>query len=129
MNSLQFTDNPLACKMPDTYIEIQVDTAKVLESWQMSLLSFEWLAKNGRIKPTKDLKEPDRAKRTSIETAIKNGQPITKSVLGIGLYENIEIGSGKAEFLTLAASGFQALPVHIHKSHEQDFKPFLADVK
>jgi hypothetical protein len=45
------------------------------------------------------------------------------------MMENIEIGCGRAEFLTLAAHGLKTMPVHIPKSNESDFKPFRADVK
>jgi hypothetical protein len=40
--------------------------------------------------------------------------------------ENVEIGAGRAVFLTLAALGAKKLPVHIPKTHEDEFSPFLA---
>ena len=47
----------------------------------------------------------------------------------IGMMDNVEIGVGRAELLTLAAAGIETMPVHIPKSSESDFKPFRADVK
>jgi hypothetical protein len=48
--------------------------------------------------------------------------------LGIGLQDNVEIGSERAVLLTLAALGYETMPVHIPKSNESDFKHFRADV-
>jgi len=126
--TINLIDNSAVLKNPDIYIEIEIDTIKILKSWKTSLRSFEWLDKKGNIKPITDLNEQDKHHRQEIENALKNGQNIPKSILGIGVYDNIEIGSNRAEFLTLTAHGQKTLPVHVRKSQEQDFQPFRTDV-
>lgn len=103
-----------------------IDAAKALESWRTSLFSFEWLDENGNIKPFEDLSAAEADKRRRVEDTLDKGGALERPVLGIGLQDNVEIGAGRAEFLTLAARGMATIPVHIPKSCESDFKPFLA---
>lgn len=124
--TLNLIDNKAALARPDQYICIEINTTAVIKSWQLSVFSFEWLEHDGTIKPQNALKETDQEKRTLVENALQNNAPIEKPLLGIGIQDNVEIGSGKAVLLTLAAKGFKTLPVHIPKSNESDFKPFLA---
>lgn len=124
-----FTNNKATETRPDYYLDVTVDVPTVLKSWQQSLFSHEWLSPEGRIKDLKELPASEQPKRETVELAIAQGRDISKPVLGIGLLDNIEIGSGKAEFLTLAALGHKKIPVHIPKSNESDFKDFISDVK
>ncbi len=128
MNTITFTDNKAAQGQENTYLSITVDVARVLESWHCSLFSFEWLAPDGTIKSFADMPEKEQAKRRAVEELLSKGVPISKPVLGIGIQDNVEIGAGRAEFLTLAAKGLTEIPVHIPKSNEKDFKAFLAKV-
>lgn len=128
LDNIQFIDNPAVQNSDGAYLDIQINVAKALESWRLSLFSFEWLTPEGKIKTTEALSENERPKRRTTESHIKNGTALEKPILGIGLKDNIEIGAGRAIFLTLAAHGMKTMPVHIPKSNESDFKPFRADV-
>ncbi|MCB1532714.1 MAG: hypothetical protein KDJ35_07580 [Alphaproteobacteria bacterium] len=110
------------------YLEITVDVARVLESWRDSIFSFEWLLNDGTIKPERDLPPREKPKRALVEEKLSKNQPLEKPILGIGINDNVEIGVGRAEFLTLAAHGAKTIPVYIPKSNESDFKEFLAEV-
>ncbi|MGQ0527354.1 MAG: hypothetical protein ACT4OY_04905 [Alphaproteobacteria bacterium] len=122
-----FSDNPAvsAAADPGKYVEIMVSAPKVLESWRLSLFSYEWLDGDGRIKPLEALPAHEQHKRLNAETLIRAGQPLIKPVLGIGILDNVEIGSGRAEFMTLAARGVTPIPVHIPRSNLAEFKPFM----
>lgn len=126
--NLHFVANPVTNGNGRQYADIEVNVSSVLESWRHSIFSFEWLTPEGAIKKISDLSDREKLKRVTVEEQIQNSQPIVKPVLGIGLMDNIEIGSGRAEFLTLAALGLQHIPVHVLKSSESDFKLYLADV-
>ena len=65
----------------------------------------------------------------AVENNFKVNKPIEKPVLGIGLLENIEIGIGRHVFLTAAHLGYKKIPVHIPKSHADDFLPFIYETK
>lgn len=121
-DQIKFQDNPVAAGRPDHYIEITVDTAKIMKSWRASLFSFEWLLPDGRIKSVAELSDSERPRREAVETAIAKKQTLDKPILGIGMMDNVEIGSGRATFLTLVAHGLKTIPVHIPRSNEADFK-------
>jgi len=123
--TLQFTDNPSLKGREDRYAVVRVDTAAVLKSWRKSLFSFEWLASGGEIRGIDDLPLHERDKRLKIEKAMKQGEPLGRPVLGIGMLDNVEIGAGRDVFLTLAASGARDIEVHIPVSCQKDFKPFV----
>jgi hypothetical protein len=123
--SPRFIDNPAIRGRETHYIEIEIDAARILQSWRESLFSFEWMRPDGRIKPASDLSAADQQRRAEVERKLAAGEALEKPVLGIGLLDNVEIGAGRAIFLTLAALGMDRLPVHIPKSHEADFASFL----
>lgn len=126
MADIAFIDNPVIRGREKQYAEIVIDCRKILESWRASLFSYEWLLPDGRIRAAGELSETEQPKRTAVEDRLKKGTPIEKPVLGIGLLENVEIGSGRATFLTLAARGLKTMPVHVPKSNLDEFNPFLA---
>ncbi len=128
IETIEFIDNKAAQSNPEKFVNVTIDTAKVFESWKDSLYSFEWLNSDGKIKSFEDLSAAEADKRRIVDDAIKNKRPLEKPVLGIGMIENIEIGAGRATFLTLTNMGLKTMPVHIPKSCESDFKEFLTEV-
>lgn len=123
---IAFIDNPVIGTRRDRYADVTVDAARILKSWRESLYSFEWMLPDGRIKSRDELPPPERPGRDAVEALIRKGGPLEKPVLGIGLLENVEIGSGRATFLTLAAAGMETIPVHIPLSNREEFEPFLS---
>ena len=121
-----FIDSPAIKGREERYVTLDVDTAKVLDSWKNSLYAFEWLTEEGLIRERDSLPEQDRTKYAAVESCLKTGEALEKPVLGIGMMDNIEIGAGRAVFLTLTAKGLERLPVHVPKSHRDDFAAFLA---
>ncbi len=122
---INYIDNTVATTRPEYFICITVDTNKVIKSWKESLHSFEWLLPDGRIKDLTELPENEQPKRINAEQKIETSAAFEKPVLGIGIMDNIEIGSGRADFLTIAAHGVKEIQVHIPKSNENDFKDFI----
>ena len=125
LSDLHFVDNPVVAGREDRYDTVEIHVDSVLESWRMSLFSYEWVRPDGQIKTLTELPPAEQPKRTAVEESLKNQTPLEKPVLGIGLLENVEIGSGRALFLTLAALGCKTLPVHIPKSNLKEFKGFI----
>lgn len=126
IHNIEFIDNPVVSPRRDQYVDVSVDVEKVLKSFRSSLYAYEWMLSDGRIKARDELPEHEQPKRDDAEDKLKQGKPMEKPVLGIGLIENIEIGSGKAVFLTLAAAGIKTMPVHIPKSNADEFTAFLS---
>ncbi len=126
LTNLHFTDNPALRSRPDHYVAITVDVAKIMKSWRSSLFAFEWMLPDGRLKSCEELPAGEQARRAAVEASLRQGQPLEKPILGIGMMDNVEIGAGRAVFLTLAAHGLKTMPVHIPKTHQKEFSPFLA---
>lgn len=122
LKTLEFLDNPAA---KGNYLSVDVSLPAILESWQCSLFSFEWLNKDGAVKALDDLPVIQREQRLEIELLLNDRKPLIKPVLGIGLMNTVEIGSGKAVLLTLAAHNLASLPAHIPASNRDEFKKFL----
>ena len=107
-------------------MSVDVDVQAVLDSWKSSLFAFEWINADGTLKTLDELPLAQRQKRLDLERDIKAGTALIKPVLGIGMLGSVEIGSGKAVFLTLAAAGYESIPVHITKADHSDFTAFLS---
>lgn len=129
LNEIKFIDNAAIGTRHENYTTVFVDVRAVLKSWQLSLFSFQWLSPEGQIKSLPELPVDEQPKRKGVEEKLQAAAAIERPILGIGLMDNIEIGVGRAEFLTLAAHGMETIPVHIPKSNESDFKAFLATLE
>ncbi len=121
-----FIDNSAIQSRADSYVTVTVDVGRVLQSWRESLFSYEWMRPDGQLKSGAELPEKEQPKRAAVEDSLRKKEPLEKPVLGIGMMDNIEIGVGRATFLTLAAMGINNIPVHIPKSHRDEFSSFLA---
>ena len=119
-----FADSPTLNRT--RYRVAKVDSAAVLESWRRSLYAFEWLDKDGRIKDQAALPPDQAAAWRDVLAALDRGAPVTRPVLGIGINDCVEIGTGKAAFLALAAQGAETIDVYIPAAQEEEFTPFLA---
>lgn len=124
MNNIEFTDNPAIRGKENSYITVSVKAPDVIKSWKSSLFSFEWITAEYKIKPFEDLPEKEQEKRREVEARLQAGKPVEMPILGIGMLDNVEIGSGRAVFLTLVANGVEEIPVHIPVTYKDDFKPF-----
>ena len=123
---ITFVDNQAIKDSSDRYESVQVDVQKVLESWRASLFAFEWILPDGRIRDISELSPEEKAKWDVVEECLERAEPLEKPVLGIGLLDNVEIGIGRHIFLAAVIYGLSDIPVHIPKSHKEDFEPFLS---
>lgn len=121
-----FVDNTVAAARPEQYVELVVDARKVLTDWKASLLAHELLDTNGFVKGDDDLNESRLEKREVIRSRLNAGEALEKPILGIGIFDNVEIGSGSDILATLVMEGVVEIPVHIRKSQSRDFDAFKA---
>ena len=122
LKKIDFIDHEAA---NNSFTCVEVDLKQVVESWRESVFSFQWMTSEGAIKAPEALSPDDQDKRMAIEKAVQDGTAIKKPVLGIGLQDHVEIGSGRAELMTLAQLGYKSAPVHIPKSNLDFFEKFL----
>lgn len=123
---LLLIDNPAIAGRAERFVTITVHTGKVLAGWRASLMAHEWLTPEGHLRAIDDLNMLDRDKVLKAQKALAAGQALTRPVLGIGIFENIEIGAGRDSFFTLAAAGHTRMDVHIPLSNREEFNRFLA---
>ena len=121
----RFTDNSALKGREEKFVTLDIKVAPVLASWQESIFSHEWLTPDGKIKKMSDMADKVQLRRAEIDKILGSDSPLERPVLGIGILDNVEIGSGKDLFLSLAALGMTTIPVHIPKSHENDFRMFI----
>lgn len=122
---LNLVDNPSLKGREDKYDTIEVNLDAVLKSWKISLFSFEWLTPDGDIRTPEQLPEKEREKYEHALSLYHSGQAMERPILGIGIMDNIEIGSRRDVLLTLITQNIQTLSVHVPKSNKQDFTPYL----
>ncbi len=120
----RFKDNPALKGREDKFITINAKVSVVLASWRESLFAHEWLDSEGRIKPPSELSEKIRRNRENAITQIDSNENLVRPVLGLGITDTVEIGSGRDLFLVLASRGINIISVHIPRSHQKDFKIF-----
>ena len=125
IKSVKFNDNQAATSQPDRFVEIYIDIKKVIESWRLSVFSFEWLTNDGHIKSPEDLSCKDQQRRQNVMSLYNAGEAVMKPVLGIGVMDNVEVGSGREVLLCLAELGVETMPVHIPKTNIKDFEKFI----
>ncbi len=119
-------DGPSIRGRQDSFVLQEVSSEKVLKSWKYSLFAHEWLDGDGKILKIDDMMDREQKKRLDVLKRLKNREPLEYAVLGLGLTDHIEIGAGRAIFLTLVAEGYRALPVYIPKSCLKEFKNYLS---
>lgn len=119
-----FIDNP-AVGGKAGFITVTVSVGLVIASWRESLFAHEWLREDGSLKSPRDQSPGLQEKRRAIEARLEQGEAFEKPVLGMGILDTVEIGSGRDVLLTLASAGVSQIPVHIPKSHLEEFRLFI----
>lgn len=109
----------------DSFLQGEAIIAPVLASWRESLFAHEWLHQDGKIRKPSEMNEKMRTRRLAIEEQLDSETLLERPVLGIGILDNIEIGAGRDLLLACAARGMDRIPVHIPKSHVEDFRLFI----
>lgn len=108
----------------EKYDVVEVNLDAILESWKISLFSFEWLTTDGHIRTPDQLPESERTKYDNVLSKYKDQEELERPILGIGVMDNVEIGSRRDVLLTLATQGIKTLSVHIPWSNRDDFAPY-----
>lgn len=122
--SVKFIDNSGIKGRENSYVALTVKADLVIQSWKNSLFSFEWLTPDGKIRGASLLSESDQQKFNAVAKKLKYGEAVERPILGFGILDNVEIGSKKDVFLTLASHGVTEISVHILKQDEKHFADY-----
>lgn len=124
--TITFTDNPAIESRMERYVTLELSTARVLAGWRSSLMAHEWLDANGHARKPDTLNMLDRDKVLKAEKILESGGALPRPVLGIGIFDNIEIGAGRDIFCLLVLKGTHRFEAHVPRSNEKEFKSYLA---
>ena len=117
--------NPSIKGREGDFTTVKVDLSAVLDSWKISLFSFEWLTPEGSIREVSDLPEAERVKYESVSHQIDVGESVECPVLGIGVMDNVEIGSRRDVLLTAYSKGVRVMDAHVKTANLDDFKSYI----
>lgn len=123
-DTITFTDNPAIESRMERYVTLKLSTAHVLAGWRSSLMAHEWLDQNGHVRKPDTLNMLDRDKVLKAERILDGGGSLPRPVLGIGIFDNIEIGAGRDIFCLLVLKGARTIEAHVPRSNEKEFKAF-----
>lgn len=129
MSHPQFCDHAVTLNNPDDYVELQVMPNQILQAWRSSMFAHELIAKDGRIKDENDLEGQNLEKYLTAFEALKRGESIEKPLLGIGIYDGVEIGTGREIIVAAFHLGIPNVPIHVRKAQSDEVQACLASVK
>lgn len=124
-SSIKFIDNSSIKGREEKFVTLTVNSAKILKSWKSSLFSFEWLTPDGKVRSPDELGKIEQEKFHNITALYQKGDALERPLLGIGVLDNIEIGSRRDIFLTLCAYDVPEISVHVLKQDEKEFDDYL----
>ena len=124
-HSFNLKDNTTLKDRADKFTILQVDLSKIVKDWKKSLYSFEWLLPDGTVRPPEKLTTQYRHQYNNVEQIYQLSGTLERPILGLGMMDNVEIGSRKEVLLTLTRLGVETMDVHVPKSCLEDFKKFM----
>lgn len=124
-DQINLVDNPAIKGQEDKYKTVTIDVTAVIKDWRSSLFAHSWVNPDGRMKTLEELSQVEQERRHEVEERLASGNAIERPILGIGLLDHVEIGSGRSIFVTLAAHEIEQLSVHIRLSNEEELQKFF----
>lgn len=115
-----YIDHAVVARTPDDYVSVTVDIASVFEAWKLSIFSHELLDQMGGVKNEDSLGGDVLKKFLTAREAFNRGEPLEKPVLGIGIYDGVEIGIGREIMAAAFQAGEKTIPVCVRKSQKDE---------
>lgn len=129
MSHSQFCDHAVTLNNPDDYVELQAMPDTILQAWRSSMFAHELIARDGRIKNEQDLEGQSLEKYLTAFEALKRGEPIEKPLLGIGIYDGVEIGIGREIIAAAFHLDIPNVPIHVRKAQCDEVQACLNSVQ
>ena len=125
MSAAAFTNHEVVNKSPSDYVEIIVSLAVLVKAWSHSAFAYEMLESGGSIKPDTKMGHDILERYLRAQNALKNGDAVTKPVIGIGIMDNVEIGIGREIAVAAYAIGLDNMPVHVRVQQSKEIEKLL----
>jgi len=121
----KFCNHIVVDKCPDDYIEFVTSPHAIFKAWKLSFFAHELLKSDGSVKVEPELSGDALQKYITASENIKRGDAIEKPVLGIGLFDGIEIGIGREIIAAAYHAQITEIPVCVRKTQIDEIKSFL----
>lgn len=125
MTEPHFCNHAIVDKNPADYTEIVACPRDILAVWKLSLFAHELLHGDGRIKDESELAGDTLQKYIAARESIKRGEDIPKPILGVGIYEGIEIGVGREIIAAAYHENLDKIPASVRKAQADEIKKHL----
>lgn len=121
----RFIDHPSVSANPEAYGNATLNLSAALPSWGQSLIAYKWLGGDGLPKADDQLADEQALQRADILAVLERGDALPKPIIGLGMFDNVEVGSGAGIVATLASLGEATIPVHVRLAQQKGLKKFL----
>lgn len=125
MTAAQFCDHVIVNKNPEDYIEVETSPQAIFKVWKLSFFAHELLHNDGQVKTAEELSGDTLEKYIQAAEAFKRGETVVKPILGVGIYDGIEIGVGREIIAAAYHAGVKSIPANIRKAQADEILSFL----
>lgn len=120
-----FCNHVIVTKSPDDYVELTCAPATILRAWASSLYAHELITPEGTIKDAGQIAPDSLKKFLDAVEALKRGEETPKPVLGIGIFDGIEIGIGREVVAAAGHLNLPSIPVNVRVAQEREIRGLL----
>ena len=124
-NNFKWVSSQAVQDHPNPYTVLVVDLKKIVESWRHSIVAHEWLD-DGEFKKVAYLNFHLRTQWGETMAKIEAGYDIERPIMGLGIHDNIEIGTNRPILSVADHLGWDSIEVVVPESMADLFKEFLA---
>lgn len=121
----KYANHAVVERSPADYVTLDVAICDVFNAWKLSLFSHELLDREGGLKGEDALAGDALKKYVAARESLHRGEALEKPVLGIGIYDGIEIGIGREVMAAVYNAGHETMPVCIRKSQKDEICALL----
>lgn len=126
MTTINFCNHTIIDQSPDDYVEIETSPSKIFSVWKLSFFAHELLNQDGGVKAESEITGDTLQKYIDAMESIRRGEDIPKPVLGVGIYDGIEIGIGREVIAAAYHSGVETIPTHVRKGQRDEIENLLS---
>ena len=123
-NNFKWVSSRAVQDHPNPYAVLSIDMNKAVESWRQSIIAHEWLSKDGAFKGIDALSAPLKTQWEESLARAESGYEIERPILGLGVLDNIEIGTNRSILSVADHLGIDSIEVVVPEGMVKLFKEF-----
>ena len=124
LEKITWKNNITVASDPGKYVEADVKLMPLLAAWRNSIVASEWIM-NGHPKQPDQLHDIPKEQYARVLSDLETGRPLDKPLLGLGLFDNLEVVTGRAVVYAALTNGFDSLPVQMPAADQKKLEKLL----